>query len=55
MMEYSIFPYVIEDISYEDLSRGLMMDALKIALGDMRTKFLHLKVQENFYVPWVIG
>jgi hypothetical protein len=26
MMEYSIFPPVIEDISYEEISRGLMVD-----------------------------
>jgi hypothetical protein len=53
-MENGVDPSSIEDISNEELKRGLMANASTIISREMRPKLLCLKVDEEVVVPRVI-
>jgi hypothetical protein len=46
---------LIEDVSNEEVSRGMMENALTVISREMRPKILCLKVDEKVVVPGVIG
>jgi hypothetical protein len=54
-MKNGVDPMSIEDVSDEEVSRGLMANALTIVSREMRPKLLCPQVDEEVVVPGVIG
>jgi hypothetical protein len=53
-MEYGVNSMLIQNVSDEEVLRGLMVDVSTIVLRDMRPKILCLKVDENVSIPGAI-
>jgi hypothetical protein len=53
-VEYGVNPTSIQNVTDEDLPRGLMANALTIISREMRPKILCLKVDEKVTIPGVI-
>jgi hypothetical protein len=47
-------PASIENVVDEEISRGLMVNALMIISRDMRPKIICSQVDEEIVVPWII-
>jgi hypothetical protein len=52
--KYGVNPTSIENIFYEEISGGLMMDASTIMLREMRLKIMCVKVDEEVTVLGII-
>jgi hypothetical protein len=48
-------PTSIKDVSDEDISRGLVVNASMIVSREVRSKLLFLKVDKKVIIPRVIG
>jgi hypothetical protein len=54
-MKDGVDPMSIKNVSDEEISRGLMVNASMIISREMRPKLLCLKVDEKVVIPGVIG
>jgi hypothetical protein len=53
-MEYGVDPTSVQDVTDEEVSRGLMVNVSMIISREMRPKLLCLKVDEKVSIPGVI-